>query len=86
MPRGAAGSGFARETDSHEELDALSADIRDRFVRIARLLEEFGPQQVRAPYVKPLVGKPWEMRMKGKDGIARATISRPAGSRPAGAG
>ena len=42
---------------------------------IAELLEEFGPQNVRDPFVKPLKihkSNLWEMRMKGKSGIARA--------------
>jgi DNA-binding XRE family transcriptional regulator len=67
------------------EPDALPVDLRDRFIRIARLLEEFGPLHVREPFVKPLVGKLWEMRLKGKDGIARHALSRgqraPAGGR-----
>jgi phage-related protein len=64
-----------------EELQALPADVRERFVRISRLLEEFGPQHVREPYVKPLSGKLWEMRMKGKDGIARAVYVASSGRR-----
>ena len=39
------------------------------------MLEEFGPQNIREPYVKPLKVKKanlWEIRMKGKSGIARA--------------
>jgi len=63
------------------ELDALPADMRGRFVRIARMLEEFGPHHVREPYVKPLAGKLWEMRMKGKDGIARAIYVAASGKR-----
>ena len=63
------------------ELDDLPADMRDRFYRIGRLLEEYGPQQVREPYVKPLGGKLWEMRMKGRDGIARAAYVAAAGRR-----
>ena len=63
------------------ELDALPADMRERFVRIARLLEEFGPHHVREPYVKPLAGKLWEMRMKGRDGIARAVYVAATGKR-----
>lgn len=39
--------------------------------RIFELIEEFGPEQVREPYVKHLDGKLWEMRIKGRDGIAR---------------
>ena len=41
-------------------------------MHIVELLETFGPNKVREPYVKPLVGKLWEIRMKGKSGIARA--------------
>jgi DNA-binding XRE family transcriptional regulator len=48
----------------------------DRFVRIASLLAEFGPQHVREPYVKPLGGKLWEMRMKGQgDRIAMRKLA-----------
>jgi phage-related protein len=54
------------------ELEQLPADMRARFVRISRLIEEFGLGQVREPHVKHLQGPLWEMRMKGKDGISRA--------------
>ena len=54
------------------ELDELAADVRQRFLRIAELIERHGPAGVHEPYVKHLDGKLWEMRMKGKDGIARA--------------
>jgi phage-related protein len=55
-----------------KELDALAPDVRQRFLRIAELIEKHGPAAVREPYVKHLDGKLWEMRMKGRDGIARA--------------
>lgn len=54
------------------ELAALPADLRARFLHIAELLEDFGPQQVGLPNVRPLADKLWEMRMQGRDGIARA--------------
>ncbi len=54
------------------ELSGLSVDLRAKFYRIAQLLETFGPHIVREPYVKPLEGKLWEIRMKGRDGIGRA--------------
>ena len=54
------------------ELDRLPADIRASFERIVHLIEIAGPQQAHEPYVKHLQGPLWEMRMKGKDGIARA--------------
>ncbi|HMN20192.1 MAG TPA: type II toxin-antitoxin system RelE/ParE family toxin [Ottowia sp.] len=54
---------------------ALPADMQARFLRIAELLEEFGPQRVGLPHVRPLESKLWEMRMKGRDGIARAVYA-----------
>lgn len=54
------------------ELEAQPADIRARFLRIVQLIESAGLPNVREPYVKHLEGSLWEMRMKGKDGIARA--------------
>ncbi|GAB1391081.1 MAG: hypothetical protein AMXMBFR78_28180 [Rubrivivax sp.] len=63
------------------ELQALPADMRARFLRIAELLENFGPQQVGLPHVRPLQGKLWEMRMQGRDGIARAVYAAMHGRR-----
>ncbi len=54
------------------ELDALEPSLKARFLHICGLLESFGPQQVGAPHVRHLVEKLWEIRMKGRDGIARA--------------
>ncbi|WP_245610768.1 type II toxin-antitoxin system RelE/ParE family toxin [Xenophilus azovorans] len=63
------------------ELFALPADMRARFVRIAELLESFGPQNVGLPHVRPLERKLWEMRMQGQDGIARAVYAAIQGRR-----
>ena len=63
------------------ELLAMPADIRARFVRIVELLQTFGPQQVGMPHVRHLEGKLWEMRMKGRDGIARAVYVAHTGQR-----
>lgn len=57
------------------ELQALPPDMRARFLRIAELLETFGPQKVGMPHVRPLERKLWEMRMHGRDGIARAVYA-----------
>ena len=54
------------------EIDALSADMRARFAHIVELMIAVGPQKMREPHVKPLGDKLWEIRMSGKDGIARA--------------
>jgi phage-related protein len=55
-----------------QELEAQPRDILASFLRISRLIEAHGLQKVHEPYVKHLEGKLWEMRMKGRDGIARA--------------
>lgn len=54
------------------ELDALPVDIRARFEWITRLIQSYGLEKVHEPYVKHVEGRLWELRMKGKDGIARA--------------
>ena len=41
------------------ELIALPADMQARFVHIAELLEEFGPQRVGLPHIRPLESKLW---------------------------
>lgn len=56
------------------ELEAQPVDIRARFLRIVQLIEAVGLPNVREPYVKHLEGPLWEMRIKRKDGIARAVF------------
>ena len=63
------------------ELLAPPADMRARFVRIAEMLEDLGPQHVGLPHVRPLEGKLWEMRMQGRDGISRAIYAAIQGRR-----
>ena len=54
------------------EIDALPPDMRAKLDHIVRMIEELGLHQVREPYIKALQGKLWEIRIKGRDGIARA--------------
>jgi phage-related protein len=54
------------------ELAELSADMRARLVRIAELIEAVGLPSVREPHVRHIRGPIWEIRLKGKAGIARA--------------
>jgi phage-related protein len=63
------------------ELQALPPDMRARFVHIAELLDGFGPQHVGLPHIRHLDGKLWEMRMQGRDGIARAVYAAVQGRR-----
>jgi phage-related protein len=62
-------------------LDALPIDFRASFQRIVELLQAHGLERVREPYVKHLDGPLWEMRLKGKSGIARAVYVTAAGKR-----
>jgi hypothetical protein len=54
------------------EVSDLPADMRAKFERIVMLMREHGLEKVREPYVKHLEDKLWEMRLIGRDGIARA--------------
>ena len=71
---------FFNET-AREELEALPEDIRARFERIVDLIKSKGLSQVHEPYVKHLEDKLWEMRMSGKDGIARSIYVTASGQR-----
>lgn len=64
-----------------QELAGLPLDLRAKFVHIAEMLEALGPFQVREPHVKPLGSKLFEIRMKGKSGIARAIYTPAEGQR-----
>ncbi len=62
-------------------LSDFPLDIRASFERIVHMIEEHGLQKMREPYVKHLEGSVWEMRMKGRDGIARAAYVTATGRR-----
>ncbi len=63
------------------DLSAMPADIRASFRRIVELIGAVGLERVREPYVRHLEGPVWEMRMKGRDGIARAAYVTAGGRR-----
>jgi phage-related protein len=63
------------------ELAMLPMDMRARFSRIAFLIESVGLERVREPHVKHLEGELWEIRLIGKDGIARAIYVTATGKR-----
>jgi phage-related protein len=63
------------------ELEAQPKDIRARYLRIVELIASHGLERVREPYVKHLEGPLWEMRLKGRDGIARAVYVTARGRR-----
>ena len=63
------------------QAEALPADMQMRFARITDMMREFGLASVHGPYVKHLSGKLWEMRLKGRDGIARSIYVAATGQR-----
>jgi phage-related protein len=54
------------------ELAELPADMRARLVRISEMIASVGLPNVREPHVRHIRGQLWEIRLKGKTGIARA--------------
>ena len=54
------------------EFLALPSSLMAATVRIVDLIEANGLEKTGMPYVRHLQGKLWEMRAKGKDGIARS--------------
>ena len=54
------------------ELTELPPDMRARLVRISELIEAVGLPNVKEPHVRHVRGQLWEIRLKGKAGIARA--------------
>lgn len=57
-----------------DELEELPVDMKARFRRIVELIQTYGLERVREPHVKHLAGRLWEMRIKGRDGISRASL------------
>lgn len=55
-----------------KEIAGLSKDLQSSLLRIVEMVKYYGLEDVRMPYVKNISGKIWEMRAKGRDGIARA--------------
>ena len=63
------------------EIRALRTDLRARLSHISALIEATGFDNIPADYVKHLEGKLWELRLKGKSGIARAIYVTVTGKR-----
>jgi phage-related protein len=63
------------------ELAALPDDVVARFAHISDLIRDMGLERVRHPHVDHLQGPLWEMRLKGRAGIARALYVTASGRR-----
>lgn len=63
------------------EIAALPADMQARFLRLAERIVQAGLESLREPHVKHLEAKLWELRLTGRDGIARALYVTAIGRR-----
>lgn len=64
-----------------DELSSLPADMRARISRFAMLIERHGFPALPSNAVKHLEDKLWELRVIGRDGIARAIYVTATGKR-----
>jgi phage-related protein len=71
---------FLNDAVEAEFLD-LPKDLQARLVRITDLIESYGLENLGMPYVRHLQDKLWEIRGKGKSGIARALYVTMVGRR-----
>ena len=69
------------DDDAEVEMEALPKEARASFLRIAEMIRSSGLERMREPYVKHLQGKLWEMRLSGRDGIARTLYVTATGRR-----
>lgn len=63
------------------EMEAQPGDIRARFDKMREIVVEHGPVRLPPKWVKHIDGELWELRMKGRDGIARAFYAAVTGKR-----
>ena len=63
------------------EIAALPADMQARFLRLSERISQAGLEGLGEPHVKHLEGKLWELRLTGRDGIARALYVTAIGRR-----
>ncbi|MBT1513707.1 type II toxin-antitoxin system RelE/ParE family toxin [Bradyrhizobium sp. SRL28] len=63
------------------EIAVLPADMQARFLRLAERITSAGLESLSEPHVKHLEGKLWELRLTGRDGIARALYVTAIGRR-----
>lgn len=63
------------------EIAALPADMQARFLRLSERIMQAGLENLGEPHVKHLEGKLWELRLTGRDGIARALYVTAVGQR-----
>ena len=63
------------------EIAALPVALRARLLRLLETVENVGLEALRAPHVRHLDGKLWELRVRADGGIARGIYVMAAGRR-----
>ena len=63
------------------EIAALPLALRARLLRLMETVENVGLEALRAPHVRHLEGKLWELRVRAEGGIARGIYVTAAGRR-----
>jgi phage-related protein len=64
-----------------EERATLAPDMRARLARMSELIEESGLSNLPRDWARSLGDKLWELRITGRDGIARAIYVTATGRR-----
>ncbi len=65
------------------EMAALPVALRARLLRLLEMVENVGLEALRAPHVRHLDGKLWELRVRADGGIVRGIYVTAAGRRVA---
>ncbi len=63
------------------EIEALPVALRARLLRLLETVETVGLDALRAPHVRHLDGKLWELRVRAEGGIARGIYVTATGRR-----
>ena len=63
------------------EIEALPVALSARLIRLLEVVENVGLEALRAPHVRHLDGKLWELRVRAEGGIARGIYVTAAGRR-----
>jgi phage-related protein len=67
--------------EAKAELDALPRDVRASFEHTVGLVQAMGLERVHEPYIKHVEDRLWDMRLRGRDGIARSLYVTASGRR-----
>jgi phage-related protein len=64
-----------------EEFERLPAEMRAHYLRIIEMIQRHGPRNVGMLFIRALGNSLWEIRFRGKEGIARAIYVPATGRR-----